>query len=61
MVPIPIRHLRTNWNTLSTFMEYLGVSLFVWEAVYPESLSDPAGAKLLGKAPSQPYSWSTLV
>ncbi len=30
-------------------MEYLGVSFLVREAVYPESLPDPAGAKLLGR------------
>ncbi len=35
-------------GTIATlFMEYLGVSLLVREAVYPESLPDPAGAKLL--------------
>jgi hypothetical protein len=36
-------------------MKYLGVSLLVREAVYPESLPDPTGTKLLVKAPSQPY------
>jgi hypothetical protein len=40
--------LSRHFSTL--FMEYLSVSLLVREEVYPESLSDPAGAKLLVKA-----------
>ncbi len=48
-------------HLLNLIMEYLGVSLLVREAVYPESLPDPASTKLLGKAPSKSYSWNTFV